>query len=103
MFKLNLAKKDASCIKSTLLITLASYTLIHMINISLNSYLKINNIVDYAGNLIQVNYMYSITPENPVMALFYQVIPYEYWYMLLSLPIILLYLVFIYKTKKRIV
>ena len=97
MFKLKLVEKDVSCIKSTLLITFISYTVIHFINIHLNNYLEINNIVDYAGNLIQVNYMYSIKPENPVMALFYQLIPYEYWYMLLALPIIVIYLGFIYR------
>ena len=96
MFKLNLVEKDISCIKFTLIITLICYTIIHIINININNYLEMNNIVDYAGSLIQVNYMYSIKPENPVMAIFYQIIPYEYWYMLLAIPIILIYLMFIY-------
>lgn len=96
MFKLNLVKKDISCIKTTLIITLISYTLIHLINVNINNYLELNNIVDYAGNLIQVNYMYSIQPENPVMSLFYMILPYEYWYMFLAIPIIFIYLIFIY-------
>ena len=96
MFKLNLVKKDISCIKTTLIITLISYTLIHLINVNINNYLEINKIVDYAGNLIQVNYMYSIQPENPVMSLFYMILPYEYWYMFLAIPIIFIYLIFIY-------
>ena len=96
MFKLKLVEKDISCIKTTLLITLISYTLIHLINVNINNYLELNNIVDYAGNLIQVNYMYSIQPENPVMSLFYMILPYEYWYMFLAIPIIFIYLIFIY-------
>ncbi len=96
MFKLNLVEKDISCIKNTLIITLISYTIIHLINVTLNNYLELNNILDYAGNLIQVNYMYSIKPENPVMSLFYQILPYEYWYMYLAIPIILIYLLLIY-------
>jgi len=101
MFKLKLVEKDISCIKTTLLITLISYTLIHFINININNYLELNNIVDYAGNLIQVNYMYSIQPENPVMSLFYMILPYEYWYMLLAIPIIIIYLIFIYLKEFR--
>ena len=92
MFGLRLVKRDVRCIGSTLVITLVSYTIIHFINIALNDYLLTNNILDYAGNLIQVNYMYSIKPENPVLQLFYNIIPYPYWYMFLSLPLIVIYL-----------
>ncbi|MBE6664755.1 MAG: hypothetical protein E7603_00860 [Ruminococcaceae bacterium] len=92
MFGLRLVKRDVRCIGSTLVITLVSYTIIHFINIALNDYLLTNNILDYAGNLIQVNYMYSIKPENPVLQLFYNIIPYPYWYMFLSLPLIVVYL-----------
>ena len=96
MFTLGLVEKDVNCIKSTLGITICTYTIVHCINIALNEYLFANNIVDYAGNLMQVNYMYSIFPENPVFDLFYSWIPYSYWYVLLTLPIILVYLLAIY-------
>ncbi len=92
MFSLRLVKRDVRCIGSTLAITLVAYTAIHFINVGLNDYLLSNNILDYAGNLIQVNYMYSIKPENPVLQLFYNIIPYSYWYMFLSLPLIVVYL-----------
>ena len=97
MFGLRLVKRDVRCIGSTLVITLVAYTAIHFINIALNDYLLTNNILDYAGNLIQVNYMYSIKPENPVLQLFYQIIPYPYWYMFLSLPLIVVYLACFYR------
>jgi uncharacterized membrane protein YwaF len=96
MFSLGLVKKDARCIGSTLCITLITYTLIHCINLMLNEYLSNHNILDYAGNLIQVNYMYSIFPENPVFDLFYSWVPHSYWYVLLTLPIILVYLLAVY-------
>lgn len=96
MFLFKLAKKDAKCIATTLGITMVSYTVIHFINLWLNSYAFANNIVDWAGNVIKVNYMYSIYPDNPVLALFYQIIPHAYWYMYLAVAVITIYLVCIY-------
>jgi len=96
MFLLGRVKKSLKCVGSTLLITFVSYTLIHFINLAINAYLLKNGVLDYAGVQIQVNYMYSITPENPVLALFYKIVPHQYWYMLLAFPVIVIYLVPIY-------
>ncbi len=96
IFKLGLCKLDTRCICSTVGITAAVYTVIHFINIWLNSYLTENNLLDYAGNLIQVNYMYSIKPENPVLQIFYDLIPFQFWYMLPAIAIVTLYLGAIY-------
>lgn len=96
MFLFKLVKKDAKCIATTLGITMASYTVIHFINLWINAYAVTNNIVDWAGNVIKVNYMYSIYPDNPVLALFYQAIPHAYWYMYLTVAVITIYLVCIY-------
>jgi uncharacterized membrane protein YwaF len=111
MFLLKLVKKDVKCIWSTLGITLSSYTVIHFINLMINSYTEKNGIVDYAGNIIQVNYMYSIRPENPLLDLFYSIIPHPYWYMYICFAIIAVYLGLVYlndfiaiaKTKKQAV
>ncbi len=96
MFALKLAKKDVKCIASTMVITAASYTVIHFINLWINSYTEKHNILDYASRVIKVNYMFSITPENPLLDLFYSVIPYQYWYMYLSFAVIAVYLLFVY-------
>lgn len=96
MFLLKLVKKDVKCIATTLGITMASYTVIHFINLWINAYTAANNILDGAGNVIKVNYMYSIYPDNPLLALFYQIIPCEYWYMYLAAVIIAVYLVLVY-------
>ncbi len=96
MFRLGLVEKDPKCIGSTLVITVASYTLIHFINLGLNAYCAANALVDYAGNILQVNYMYSLVPENPVLALCYSLLPLPYWYMYLIIPIVAVYLLGVY-------
>ena len=96
MFLLGLAKKDVKCIISTVGITIGAYTVIHFINLWINSYAIKNNIVDWAGNVIKVNYMYSIYPDNPLLNLFYSIIPHQYWYMYLAVLVVILYLGLIY-------
>ena len=103
MLKLGLLKLDARCIISTVVITISAYTAIHFVNIALNNYCVVNNIVDYAGNLIQLNYMFSLAPNNPMLALFYTILPYQYWYMYLIIPVVVVYLGAIYGTHALIV
>ncbi len=96
MFLLKLTKKDIKCMASTIGITFATYTVIHFINIWINSYTAKHNILDWAGNIIKVNYMFSIYPENPLLELFYKIIPCQYWYMYLSVAVIAIYLGLVY-------
>ena len=96
LFKLGLVEKDPRCILSTLLITVGMLTAVHFINLGLNAFFAANQITDAAGNLIQVNYMYTLVPENPVLALFQKVIPYRYWYLYGILPVIAVYLLAVY-------
>lgn len=97
LFKLGIIKKDFKCIPSTLGITLGIVTIVHFINLWINSYCIANNVTDYAGNLIQVNYMFTIFHDNiPLLNIFYSIIPYPFWYLLLTLPIIAIYLVCAY-------
>ena len=96
MFLLKLAKKDVKCIISTVVITMTVYTLIHFVNLWINSYAIKNNIVDLAGNVIKVNYMYSIYPDNPLLNLLYSIIPYQYWYMYLTMVVIVIYFGIVY-------
>lgn len=96
LFRLGLVEKDYRCIASTLLITLCVYTFVHLANVTLNSYFAAYQILNPSGAVVQVNYMYSIRPENPVLALFWTFLPHPYWYMLPVLLIVLLYLAIIY-------
>lgn len=97
LFRLGLAEKDVKCIASTLLITLCAYTLIHLGNVLLNHYFITNEICNPSGAIVQVNYMYSLRPENPVLALFWSWLPRPYFYMLPVILIVLIYLGFVYR------
>ena len=96
MFALGLVKKDARCIFSTVGITVSSYTVIHFINLFINSYAQKNGILNSAGDILSVNYMFSIAPENPLLDLFYSIIPHSYWYMYLCFIIVIIYLLLVY-------
>lgn len=96
LFKLGMVEKDAKCIFSTIAITMAVYTGVHFINLGVNAYCVANNILDYAGNVIQVNYMYSLVPEIPLLGAFWSVIPHPYWYMFMIVPIVAVYLLLVY-------
>ena len=96
LFKLGLIKKDYRCIGSTLVLTMVIYTLIHFANVLINSYCMANGISYNGTDIVQVNYMFSITPTNPLLVLFYQVIPCEYWYMYMVVPIVAVYLLIVY-------
>lgn len=96
LFKLRLSELSPRCILPTVGITLAAYTAIHAINLAVNRYCLTNNVLNPSGELVQVNYMFSITPENPLLALFYQWIPHPYWYMLPVIAVVVLHLGAIY-------
>ncbi|MBE6944080.1 MAG: hypothetical protein E7453_07485 [Ruminococcaceae bacterium] len=96
LFALGMIEKHPKYILSTLAITMLIYTGVHFCNLGLNAYLAANNIRNPAGELIQVNYMYSIVPANPLLVLFKQVIPYDYWYMYMIVPILAVYLSIVY-------
>ena len=96
LFKLDLIEKHYKYILSTIILTMLIYTGVHFANVLLNAWCEANQILDYAGNVIQVNYMYSLVPENPLLALFKQVIPYDYWYMYVAVVILAVYLAVLY-------
>lgn len=96
MFKLGLVKKEARYIGSTIGITLGVYTLIHFINVYLNKYFIDEQITNASGEIIKVNYMYSVRPEIPLLELFWSFVPCEYWYMLPVLLVIVIYLFLLY-------
>lgn len=95
LFKLGLVKKDVKCIRSTLSTTLVFYTFAHLCNKAINAWCIAT------GQGFRVNYMFSIQPNNPLTGLFYNLVPYEYWYMLLVLPIAVVYLAAVYAPELR--
>lgn len=89
-------QKDPRCIGPTIGITMLIYTGVYGINKLINAYCAVHQIQAAAGGTLQVNYMFSMQPNNPLSELFYKVIPYEYWYMYMIIPILLVYLLILY-------
>ena len=58
-------------------------------------------IVPELGEFTLHNGSVTITPENPLLVLFKQVIPYDYWYMYMIVPIVLVYLLIVYAPQLR--
>lgn len=96
MFALKIVKKDVRCIASTVVITMAIYTLVHFINLAINSYCAANAITTPSGEIIQVNYMYSLFAPVPLMQAMYNLIPHSYWYMYVVVPFVVIYLAVVY-------
>lgn len=107
LFKFGIIKLDYKFIPRTLILTLGIYTAVHFINLGVIEYATAKNLVDWAGNPLNINYMYSIHPEGfPILTQFYDLIPHSYWYMLLVFPIIAVYLLILFlpaliKTRKN--
>ena len=99
MFLLKRTKKDLKCIPWTILITLGALVVIHFINLGINRYCVDNNIVDWKGDIVRVNYMYTIYPENPILQIFYDLIPVELLYMTLCIPVVIAYLLPVYTSE----
>lgn len=93
---LKLVKKDPKCILSSVGITVAMYTVVHFINLALNRYIQANDIRNPEGEPILANYMYSLAPNNPLVAWFMELIPGGYWHMYLVIPIMVVYLLMVY-------
>jgi uncharacterized membrane protein YwaF len=96
LFRLRLVKVRASCLWSTVGITMGAYTLIHWINVLLNDWFIRAQITNPSGEIVQVNYMYSLYPTDPVLGMCWNLLPVPYWYMFLAVPIIIVYLALIY-------
>ena len=95
LFRLGLVRKDIRCIGSTIVISMAIYTLVHFTNRSINFFYQAEQIM-YGDSVAHVNYMYSLMPDNPLLQLFYQVIPHQYWYIYMIVPILVVYLLAVY-------
>ena len=96
LFAFGYVKKDYKCIPATVGLTVAIYTAVHFINIALNHYCAANNIVDWAGEVLTFNYMFSMEPTTSIFFLFWSVIPHPYWYMYVAVVILVVYLVVLY-------
>ena len=99
LFAFKYIKLSVKYIPSTLIITSIIYTFVHICNVVINKICVVNNLLDTSGNIIKVNYMYSLQPTVPLMDLMWNIIPYEYWYMYVAIVIIGIYLGLIFGLK----
>lgn len=92
LFTLGIFEFKPKYIVSNMGITLVIYTAVHFINLWLNQYCIDNNILDWAGNIVQVNYMYSVKPDaNPLLELFWSWNPQPYAYLFPVVGIVAVY------------
>ena len=89
LFELNLVKRDTRTVFPTLVITFFTYTAVHLANLVINS---ANGWPVMEG----VNYMSTLAPDSSLLNFFHAIIPSPYWYMILALPLILLYMLYWY-------
>ena len=92
LFTTGLIRFDFRTTPITVALTMGIYTAVHFANLALNGYVQANGILNYFGEIARLNYMFSLSPDgNPLLELFWQVIPYPYWYMYGAIPLIVLY------------
>jgi hypothetical protein len=75
---------------------MAIYTLVHFINLAINNYCTANALTNPSGEIIQVNYMYSLFAPVPLMQAMHNLIPHSYWYMYVVVPFVVIYLGVVY-------
>ena len=92
LFKLNLVKRDTKTIVSSISLLLDTYIIVHVLNVIINA----AKLTDEAGQLITVNYMSSLTPTNPVLDFCHVIFPHSFWYMAITLPVIIAFAIWWY-------
>ena len=92
MWKLGHFQVRKRYILPCMLTVFVGYTIIHFINVFINTTCAAGNIVDGFGELIWVNYMFSVSTQgNPALEFFWSIIPCEYFYLLTAFPFVLFY------------
>lgn len=95
LWKLGLVERDVRCVGPSIGLTVLIYTVVHFCNLGINDWCA------DTGSPIRVNYMFSLQPDNPLLAFFYTLLPEPYWYLFLLLPGILVYLWVLYQPRRR--
>ena len=96
IFTLDFSDLDIKYLPVTLGIGIALYTSVHFINMGINAYCAANNVLNWVGEVISVNYMATIYPTTKILKAFYSILPFKFWYMAVGLVVVFIYLVLIY-------
>ncbi len=89
LFELNLVRRNTGTARSTIIFTVFVFTVVHVLNLVINS-LNGWSVAD------GVNYMATLEPNSEILNFFYAIIPSSYWYMILVLPLMLVYIIYWY-------
>ncbi len=96
LFKFGYIRKDYRTIPVSIGLTVGIYTVVHFVNLALNEYYIAHEVTDMYGNIVESNYMFSMTPTTPIFDFFWSVIPHRYWYMYVAVLVLTVYLGAVY-------
>lgn len=97
MFVFGLVEKDYKTIPMTIVVLLILFVMTFTANEVINGFVAQYGLLTPEGKPVVANYMFSSDPTaNPLVALFYSIIPIKFFYMLLALPIVFVYLLLVY-------
>lgn len=97
LFVFHLVEKDHKTIPMTIVVILILSVMTYTANAVINNFVAQYNLLTPEGEPVVANYMFSYDPTaNPLVALFYSIIPYKFFYMVLALPIVVVYLLAVY-------
>ncbi len=93
MAKLRLIEAKPKYVGPCMLTVLIMYTVVYGINVLINTLAVQYSWYDNLGDLIWVNYMFSVSTQgNPALQFFWNICPYPYFYLLVgAAPIVALY------------
>lgn len=91
LLKFGIIKTHPKYILPSVGITFGIYTLAHFVNLAVNDYFLTHEVTNIYGEIIVpgVGYMFTTGPSgNPALEFFWNILPYPYFYLLTSFPII---------------
>ena len=94
LIKFGIVKTHPKYILPSVGLTFAFYTVAHFVNLWVNNYIEVHQLTNIYGEPIipDVDYMFTPGPSgNPALEFFWNILPYPYFYLLTTAPIIAAY------------
>ena len=93
LFTTGLIRFDFRTTPHTVAITMAIYTVVHFANRFLNRYAAENGILDWQGEIAELNYMFALSPEGkPRLEVCWHAMADPDWDMYGAVPLVVVYL-----------
>ena len=94
LIKFGIVKTHPKYILPSVGLTFAFYTVAHFVNLWVNNYIEVHQLTNIYGEPIipDVDYMFTPGPSgNPALEFFWNILPYPYFYLLTTAPIVAAY------------